>query len=122
MTDKEHRLGVSEVNLVVRHLKMEPVDQTSLQAAIAEVDQIYGLDATSFYEKNHVLNLAYNASKNCLDDIEEVLKSYCVDVGRNWWTHFKEIYYKFVGENVKEKAVHYPWGCHQIPSGVGRKR
>ncbi len=25
---KEHRLGVAEVNLVIRHLKLEPVEST----------------------------------------------------------------------------------------------
>jgi len=32
MGKKEHRLGVSEINLVVRHLKLAPVDQNNLQA------------------------------------------------------------------------------------------
>lgn len=51
MGKKEHRLGVSEINLVVRHLKLAPVDQNNLQAMVAEVDQLYGLDAISFDEK-----------------------------------------------------------------------
>ena len=63
MSKKEHRLGVSEINLVVRHLKLEPADQNNLQAVVAEVDQLYGLDAISFDEKSHVLNLAYDASR-----------------------------------------------------------
>jgi hypothetical protein len=122
MTNAEHRLGVSEVNLVVRHLRVEPVDQTNLEAAIAEVDQLYGLDGISFDEKRHVLNLAYDASRICLDGIEDVLKKHGVEVSHDWWTHFKEGYYKFVDQNVKNNASHEPWSCHQIPPGAGRKR
>lgn len=112
-----HRLGVSEVNLVVRHLKLEPLKQTKLQEAIAEIDKIYGLDAISFDEKSHVLNLAYDASRICLDGIEEVLKQHDVEVGHDWWTHFKEGYYKFVDQNVKDNASHEPWSCHKRPPG-----
>lgn len=122
MSKKDHRLGVSEINLVVRHLKLEPVDQTKLEAAITEVDQLYGLDAISFDEKNHVLNLAYDASRISLDGIEEVLKNYDVEVSHGWWTGFKEGYYKFVDENVKENAGHQPWSCHNPPPSARRKR
>tara|TARA_R100001143_G_scaffold62492_1_gene65924 strand:- start:104 stop:451 length:348 start_codon:yes stop_codon:yes gene_type:complete len=115
-------LGVSEVNLVRRHLKLEPVGQRKLQAAIAEVDQLYGLDAVTFDGKNHVLNLAYDASRICLDDIEETLKNYGVDVSHDWWTHYKEDYYKFVDGNIKENASHEPWSCHKSPPSARGKR
>ena len=122
MTNAEHRLGVSEVNLVVRHLRVEPVDQTNLEAAIAEIDQLYRLDAISFDEKRHVLNLAYDASRICLDGIEDVLKKHNVEVSHDWLTHFKEGYYKFIDENVKDNASHEPWSCHQTPQDASRKR
>lgn len=50
MSKKEHRLGVSEVNRVVRHLKLEPIELSKIQAAIAEIDLLYGLDGISFDE------------------------------------------------------------------------
>jgi len=122
MSKKEHRLGVSEINLVVRHLKLEPADQNNLQAVVAEVDQLYGLDAISIDEKSHVLNLAYDASRICLDGIEDVLKKHGVEVSHDWWTHFKEGYYKCIDGNDKDNANHEPWSCHQIPLVAGRKR
>lgn len=122
MSDKEHRLGVSEVNLVVRHLKLEPVTRERLQETIDEIDQMYGLDDISFDEKSHVLNLAYDGSRICLDGIEEVLAKHGVQVSHDWWTHFKEGYYKFVDENVQENAHHEPWSCHRSPPGARRKR
>lgn len=122
MSDKKHRLGVSEVNLVVRHLQLEPVDENKRQAAIAEIDQLYGLDCISFDEKSRVLNLAYDASRVNLDNIEDILSVHDVAVSHDWWTHFKEGYYKFVDDNVKENAIREPWSCHKSPPGSGRKR
>ncbi len=40
MSNKEHRLGVSEVNLVVRHLKLETQENDSVAKAVAEIDEI----------------------------------------------------------------------------------
>ena len=122
MRDRKHRLGVSEVNLVRRHLKLEPVGQIKLQAAIAEVDQLYGLDAVTFDGKNHVLSLAYDASRICLDDIEETLKNYGIDVSHDWWTRYKEDYCKFVDGNIKENARREPWSCHKSPPSACGKR
>lgn len=118
MSNKEnHRLGVSEVNLVVRHLRLEPIEQIRLQEAIAEIENIYGLDAISFDEKSNVLNLAYDASRVCLDGIESLLKLHDVEVSHDWWTHFKEGYYKFVDQNVKDNVNHEPLSCHKRPPG-----
>ena len=48
MKHKAHRLGVSEVNLVHRHLVLlRPIDTAKLNAVLAEIDQLYGLDAVS---------------------------------------------------------------------------
>lgn len=118
MNNKEHRLGVSEVNLVVRHLKLEPTEPTKIEATIAEIDQLYGIDEVSFDEKSQLLSLSYDASRLCLDWIENSLKKHEVEVSHDWWTHFKEGYYKFVDENVKENAKHQPWSCHSTPPNI----
>ncbi len=118
---KEHRLGVSEVNLVVRHLKLEPSEGTCLLEAIAEVDQLFGLDDISFDDRSHVLNIAYDASRLCLDGIEDILKKHGIEVSHDWWTHFKEGYYRFIDENVQDNAGHESWSCHQSPPSNKRK-
>lgn len=51
MSTKKHRLGVSEVNLVVRYLKLEPVDPARLHAAMAEVDELYILFTCSQFDQ-----------------------------------------------------------------------
>jgi len=122
MSNKEHRLGVEEANLVVRHLKLESVEQGRLQETIAEINQFFGLDDISFDEKSHVLNLAYDASRLCLDGIEEVLHKHGVEVSHDWWTHFKEGYYRFVDENVKDNANHEPLSCHSTPPNASSEK
>ena len=47
MKNTEHRLGVSEVNLVVRHLKLDTKSVGGIQDALSRIDKLYGLDAVS---------------------------------------------------------------------------
>lgn len=121
MKRKEHRPGVSEVNLVARHVKLEGIEQDCIDAVVSEIDQLYGLDEVSYDEESHVLNIAYDASHMSLDDIEAVLRQHNIDLSHDWWTHFKEGYYKFVDQNVKDNVSHHPWSCHNPPP-TGRKR
>jgi len=116
MKKKQHRLGVSEVNLVVRNLKLESASLNRIGEACADIDKMYGLDDVTFDKKTQTLSLAYDASRICLDGIEEVMHRYGIQVSHDWWTGFKEGYYKFVDENVHDNASHEPWSCHKGPS------
>ncbi len=122
MKNKEHRLGVSEVTLVVRHLKLEPADINAVEEAVAEIDKIYGLDSVSFDDKSYVLNVAYDASRICIDCVEKVLEKYQLAVSHDWWTHFKEGYYRFVDENIKDNANSEPWSCHSSAIQVPKRK
>ena len=115
MKKKQHRLGVSETNLVVRHLKLVTTNVDRINDAIADIDEIYGLDAVSFNDKSNVIDVAYDASRICIDCIEEVLQKYDIEVSHDWWNRFKEDYYRFVDQNVKDNADHIPFSCHKIP-------
>lgn len=117
MSNSQHRLGVSEVNLVVRHLQLDNITETNKDLLLAEIDAIYGIDNVSFNDKAAVLNIAYDASRCNLDGIEEVIRQHGADVANDWWTHFKESYYKYVDQNVKDNAAHEPWSCHKTPLG-----
>jgi hypothetical protein len=44
------------------------------------------------------------------------------DISHDWWTNFKEGYYQFVDENIRENAKHKPWSCHSSPPGSRKKR
>ena len=122
MSNKDHRLGVSEINLVTRHLKLEPNDEVAIRAAVADIDQLYGLYGVSFDEKKWRLDLAYDASRVCLDCVEDILMKHAVEISHDWWTRFKEEHYRFVDQNVKDNANHEPWSCHQSPPGSGKKK
>ncbi|RCV89664.1 cation transporter [Billgrantia montanilacus] len=122
MTDSEHRLGVSGVNLVMRHLKLNPVEKPSMDAAIAEIDQLYGLDSVFFDAKRRKLQLAYDATRLCLDCVEEILDKYDIEVSGDWWTRFKEEHYRFVDQNVKDNARQEPWSCHRTPPDSQHRR
>lgn len=121
MSKNEHRLGVFEVNLVIRHLKLESVTPENISAVVDEIDQLYGLDGVSFDEKSQVINLAYDASRVGIQGIEEIFEKHGVDICHNWWTNLKEGYYRFVDDNVKDNAKHKPTCCNKIPPGAGKK-
>ena len=122
MMDKnEHRPGVSVVNLVVRHIKLEDCPAEQVEAATKEIDEIIGLDDISFDEASNVINLAYDASKICIDGVEDILRKHNVVVSHDWWTRFKEGYYRFVDENVRENSNHEPLSCHKSPPASSNK-
>ncbi|WP_346796797.1 cation transporter [Halomonas sp. Bachu 37] len=122
MSNKEHRLGVSEINLVTRHLKLDASDLEGVHAAVADIDKLFGLDNVSFDDKKRKLHLAYDATRLCLDCVEEILEKHAIELSHDWWTRFKEEHYRFIDQNVKDNAKHEPWSCHQTPPGTGRKR
>ncbi|MEL7968163.1 cation transporter [Vreelandella neptunia] len=122
MSNKEHRLGVSEINLVNRHLKLDASDLEAAHAAVADIDKLFGLDNVSFDDKKRKLHLAYDATRLCLDCVEEILEKHAIELSHDWWTRFKEEHYRFIDQNVKDNAKHEPWSCHQTPPGAGRKR
>ena len=114
MTHKQHRLGVSEASLVTRHLALlRPVDTEKLSEAIAEIDQLNGLDEVAFVEKSARLDFSYDASQLCIQCVEDILAKYDIQPKQDWWTHFKEEYYRFVDQNIKNNAENEPWSCHR---------
>ncbi|MFB9144938.1 hypothetical protein ACFFU2_00080 [Halomonas alkalicola] len=85
MSDKDRRLGVSEINLVTRHLKLVPCDEAAIQAAIADIDQLYGLESVSYDSRKSRLDLAYDATRICLDCVEDILRKHAVEeASRDW--------------------------------------
>jgi hypothetical protein len=121
MSDFNHRVGVSEDNLVIRTLKLTKITGQNKNNILAKIDEAFGIDAVSFDDEKHELHLAYDATHINLDGIEEIIRSFEADVADSWWNHIKEDYYKFVDQNVKDNANHKPWSCHKSPPGVQKK-
>ena len=115
MTEHNHRLGVSEVNLVKRHLRLSLENEQEIKAAIDELDNLYGMDSLSFDAAGGVLT-AYDATRFSIEDVESILGKHNVQLVDSWWTQMKEDYYKFIDNNVRENAKHEPWSCHSDPN------
>jgi len=125
MTNNEHRVGVVEMNLVIRHLKLQYLahnktsdevlaDKTKMMLA---VDQSFGVDKVSYDEQEQTLNVAYDASHFSVEQLEDILDSYNFSVAHDWWTKTKESYYKFTDQNIKDNSEHQPSCCHKPPAG-----
>lgn len=112
MSHSEHRVGVKEANLVVRHLKLEGVTADNQQQILDEIDVSYGVQSVSFDESAQTLHVAYDATHCELDGIEEILRHCGADIAHDWWTQLKEAHYQFVDDNVRENATRMPWSCH----------
>ena len=116
MSKKTYRLGVSEVNLVNRRLALEsPIADDQLNAAVSEIDQLYGIESVALVSKRAMLMVSYDASRLCIQCVEDVLAMYSVRLKGDWWTRFKEEHYRFVDQNVKDNVSHEPWSCHRMP-------
>jgi len=115
MTDLDHRVGVQEANLVVRHLKLININDEKQKEIVAEIDKTFGIDNVSFDQDSQTINFAYDATRCNLDGLEEIISKHGADVAHDLWTYFKESYYKYVDENVKDNAQHEPWSCHTKP-------
>lgn len=115
MNSKKHRVGVDENYLVKRRLKVIEPDLLPMLSAVEEIESIIGIDSASFDEESHSLAVAYDASRICLDCIDEILEKHGVTIDPGWWNHFKEEYYRFVDKNVKDNSSHEPFSCHKVP-------
>jgi len=73
------------------------------------------LDDIAFVETSDRLDFSYDASRLCLQCVEDILIKFGIPIKQDWWTRFKEEYYLFVDQNVKDNAQHEPWSCHRVP-------
>lgn len=112
MSQKERRLGVSESNLVTRTLKLQSGDADALRLAIAEIDELFGLERITCDTDKRRLSMAYDASRLCIDQIEAILARHAIEISNGWWNRFKKGHYRFVDQNVKDNASKEPWSCH----------
>jgi len=51
MSDLVHRVGVKEVNSVVRDLKLEGVNETNRDAIVEAIDHTFGIDSVQYDDK-----------------------------------------------------------------------
>lgn len=109
---KAHRAVVNECCLVIRHLKLDNLDHEKAEAIGQAIDQITGVDMVSLNDDRSILNVAYDAGKVNIEDIEAVVRDHGADIAQGWWTRFKESWYRFSDNNVRENKERTPWSCH----------
>lgn len=120
MSKFDHRVGVSEANLVTRNLRLSKVNNDNRTVLMAEIEQLFGIDEAVFNTEDKSIYLAYDALNLNLDGIEDVIRKHGADIHDDWWTHTKEEYYKYVDQNVKDNAEHTPWSCHKTAPVAGK--
>lgn len=114
MSDMDHRPGVHEAYLVKRHLKLEALDATRAAAIAQEIDQLVGVDSVALDGATRRLDVAYDASHLRIEQLEEIVRKHGSDLDHGWWTHFKEGWYRFTDQNVRDNARHEPWSHHKV--------
>ena len=121
MDHKKLGLSVPRVNLVVRHLRLENTTPQKIRSAIADIEQIYGLDALSFDQATQVMSLAYDASQIMIEGIEELLVQHGLETSHGWWTRFKEDYYRLIERSSKDDAQ-APANCCCKTSNIAKSK
>jgi len=114
MSDMDHRPGVREAYLVKRHLKLEALDAARAEAIAQEINRLVGVDKVALDKSSGRLDVAYDAAHLRIEQLEEIVRKYGSDLDHGWWTHFKEGWYRFTDQNVRDNAQHEPWSHHRI--------
>ncbi|GAB3390642.1 heavy-metal-associated domain-containing protein [Azotobacter armeniacus] len=114
MSDMDHRPGVHEAYLVKRHLKLEALNAVRAAAIAQEIDQLLGVDSVALDKATGRLDVAYDASHMRIEQVEEIVRKHGSDLDHGWWTHFKEGWYRFTDQNLRDNAHHEPWSHHKV--------
>ena len=115
MSDLDHRVGVSEVNLVSRKLQLKGLTEFNREKIVSEINEAFGIDSVTLDIKDCLLHIAYDVTHIKLDAIEQIIIKHDADISDAWWNRLKVSYYKFVEQNMVDNAKHKPWSCHQAP-------
>lgn len=111
----EHKPGVHEEYLKRRRLRLERCSREQADLLTREIDRLLGVDTVDFDGDTELLTVEYDASVASLDQIEAVLSDNDCAVSRDLWTRFREGWYRFNDDNIKQNASRDPWTCHNPP-------
>ncbi|ABM03442.1 conserved hypothetical protein [Psychromonas ingrahamii 37] len=116
MNDLKHRVGVKEVNLVIRKLQLKGLTEFNQEKIIFEIDQALGIENVTLDIKDGLLKIAYDVTHINLDTIKHLVVKHGAEFSGGWWNHFKTGYYKFVDQNMIENSKHKPSCCSRPPA------
>jgi hypothetical protein len=116
MNNIEHRLGVTDVNLVIRKLQLKGLTEFNQAKIISEIDEALGIENVTLDIKDGLLHIAYDVTNIDLDIIKRVVVKHGAELSGGWWNNFKAGYYKFVDQNMIENIKHKPSCCSRPPA------
>ena len=93
---------------MIRHLKLTGITEENIQLITSQIEATFGVDAVSFEHEKQILHIGYDAIHCQLDGIDNIVKTHGADISHDWWTNYKEGYYQFVDENIRENTKHKP--------------
>ncbi len=115
MSDMDHRPGVQEAYLVKRHLKLDNLDAAKAMAIAQEIDQLVGVDSVALDSSSRRLDVAYDASHLRIEQVEDIVRKHGTELDHGWWSNFKEGWYRFSDQNVRDNILHEPWSSTKLP-------
>lgn len=117
MSNVHHRPGVREEFLVKRQLKLQTLDEARADVIAEEVDGLTGVDSTELNASTGRLDIAYDATHLDLEQVYEILRKHDSGLERGWWNRFKDKWYRFTDQNIRDNARHIPNCCSKPPPG-----
>lgn len=109
---KPQRAIINECCFVTRRLKLVDLDPAKAESIRQAIDEIMGVDRVSLTHDSATLNVAYDAGKVRLETLEAIIHRQGAAIASGWWTRFKESWYRFSDDNVRDQKEREPWSCH----------
>lgn len=113
MNNFNHRVGVSEENLVNRKLRLTGINQRNHASIYEELNMQFGIEKINIGMLSDMLNVSYDATHINLIKIENILEKHKVKIYKSWWNSTKKSYYQFVDQNIIDQKSHQEVSCHK---------
>ncbi|PKH01183.1 hypothetical protein CXF72_18045 [Psychromonas sp. MB-3u-54] len=122
MNNLEHRVGVTEVNLVIRKLQLKGLTEFNQAKIVSEIDEAFGIENVTLDIKDGLLQIAYDVTHIDLDIIKRLVVKHGAEFSGGWRNNFKQGYYKFVDQNMIENSTHKASCCSRPPARSPKKK
>lgn len=121
MHNFKHRVGVCELNLVIRKLTLTGLTGKNHASLYQAIETTFGVDKVTLNRQSALLIVHYDATHTNLDAIKAIINSQQADIDQKFWSRIKTSYYKFIDQNILEQKSHKEVSCHQAPPITKRK-
>ena len=122
MNNREHRVGVKAVNLVIRKLQLKGLTEFNQAKIIFEIDDTFGIDNVTLDIKDGLLQIAYDVTHININIIKCLVVKHDAEFSGGWWNNFKAGYYKFADQNMIENSKHRASCCSRPPARSIKKK